>query len=339
VVFDIAGHLVTEGHYVLVVSPEDGPFRERLLALGADVIIDPLCLSGHDKDFRMLADKFDIVIANTIVTWPIINQLAHATRVFWYVHETELVGHLARLHPELGRDAGMATVWAGSSLAASALERLAISSTILEYGVEAFPSSKPVRGHDKTVVSVLATYEPRKGQDLALLAIQGLSEELRAACEFQFAGRINDEAFYDSIRDMDQDDKLINHLGILTLEEYRNVLSSTDIVVCPSRDDTLPLVSLDALANGKILICTGTTGTSSYITDGVSGYISETGAPNELLQALKRALAEKDKWPAMSSAARQVFHDNFSISRFRLRITEQLASSRDIPADLRLVSN
>ena len=324
VAYDIAAHLRARGDYVLVVSPEDGPFRKRLLAIGADVLIDPLCTSGASPAFFSLASSFDAVIANTIVTWPVINQLAPTTRVFWYIHETMLIDHLARIHPELGREAKSATIWAGSRMAAEALRPLGVTATVIEYGVEPSRLAPDTARHDRIVVSVMATYEPRKGQDLALLAIQLLPKAVRDLCEFRFAGRINDPVFHSHLLDLDEDE-FVQHLGTLTLEGYAENMAQSDIVLCPSRDDTLPLVSLDALANGKILVCSRAVGTSAYLRDRVSGYVPTTSGPGDIARALTIAITDRTRWPAIQAAARKVFEDNFTEARFRSRIDAQLA--------------
>ena len=334
IVFDIAETLIAAGHYVLVISPEDGPFRDRLLDLGADVIVDAMCLSESDHGMSGLARQFDVVIVNTVVAWPVINLVARDTRVFWYVHETELVGHLSRQHPQFGREAGAVSVWAGSRMAADALGEFGIKAAVIEYGVEPSTITQVVKP-TKVVVSVMATFEPRKGQDLALLAFLALPPGLQAKIELRFAGRINDEGFYQGIVDMDET-RSITHLGTLTLEQYKINLAETDIVLCPSRDDTLPLVSLDALANGKILICSRATGTSEYIRDGVSGYIPLTSNPADIGVALRRAIMERSKWPRISQAAKKVFADNFTMNRFRSRVIQLTGLKADDKQQSRL---
>jgi GT2 family glycosyltransferase/glycosyltransferase involved in cell wall biosynthesis len=325
IAFDLSKVLIGKGHYVLVVSPEDGPFRQRLLSIGVDVVIDPLCISGTDKDFYALANRFDTVILNTVVTWRVLNQIAQSVSVCWYVHETELVGHLAHQHPELGQAASFAQVWAGSAKAADVLKAMGINCTIVEYGVAPFqlPAGDGTRS-SRTIISVMATYEPRKGQDLALLAIQMLPENLLSECEFRFAGRVNDHQFFEALKTMDEDRSLVTHLGILTLEDYQRNLHEADVILCPSRDDTLPLVSLDALANGKILVCCPTIGTSTYIKNGKSGFVSRSPAPADIADALLEALISRPKWPEISSAAVEVFKFSFSQERFASRISDLL---------------
>jgi GT2 family glycosyltransferase len=76
------------GIFVVVMTPEDGPLREKYEAAGIPLIIDPLITTRHES-FAKLVRDFDCVLANTILSEPAARS-AHATKVpvVWWVHET-----------------------------------------------------------------------------------------------------------------------------------------------------------------------------------------------------------------------------------------------------------
>ena len=325
VVFDMARALLDAGWHVLVMSPEDGPFRNRLLALGADVMIEPMVLAPTSAVVEM-ARNFDVVVGNTVLSWKLLPALSAFTRVFLYSHETELAAQL--LHNEPGFAPALQhadAVWAGSARAATALLPAGVEARILEYGVEAPARGAVVRAGKEIVVSVLATIEPRKGQDLAVKAYHLLPPELRASVRMRLNGRFHDAGFVAALKPLVAQDPRLTIGPDLSLEEYRDALSEADIVLCPSRDDTLPLVSLNALAEGKVLICSAEVGTSAYIRDGVSGYVLPDNHPAAIAATLTRCIASRRRWPEMGEAARKVFQDHFSQSRFDARLLEFLA--------------
>ena len=83
--FDVARTLLRKaGHFVVVASPSDGPYRERLRNVGVDVIVDEVLLR-QDHNVSDLARKFDKVICNTIACWPVVAQLHEWVDVYWYV--------------------------------------------------------------------------------------------------------------------------------------------------------------------------------------------------------------------------------------------------------------
>ena len=75
---------------MVVASPSDGPYRERLCDIGVDVIVDEVLLN-QDPNVFDFARNFDKVICNTIVCWPAVAQLHEVVDIYWYVHESEAV--------------------------------------------------------------------------------------------------------------------------------------------------------------------------------------------------------------------------------------------------------
>ena len=331
VVFDMAVNLLEQGCFVLVVSPLDGVYRSKLLEIGAHVIVDPVALTGHET-IADLGKNFDIIICNTVVTWRAVSQLTPFSSVYWYIHETELVGHLMEQHPDLLEIFASATaIWTGSSFSRDFLRRYNIDAAVLEYGVEDPFETSLIRERPPTpneiTISVLGTYESRKGQDLAILGYLAIPLDRRRRCRLRLAGRTNDHFFRDAIENIVIEhgaQTYIEFNGELDYESYLKLLSDTDILLCPSRDDTLPLVSLNALAEGKILICSQETGTSKYIQDGVSGFVLEHNGPDEIAATLIRAVDGFSDWPNFRREARRVFTENFSRERFRSRFLESL---------------
>ena len=89
------------------------------------------------------------------------------------------------------------------------------------------------------------------------------------------------------------------------------------LLFCPSRDDTLPLVTLDALSSGKVLVCSRATGTSAYIQDEVSGFLPERNDIESLSDALRRAVEAQKNWSKIANEARSGVKRNCSIAKFR----------------------
>lgn len=323
VVLEMARSLKDAGNFVVVASPEDGPMRNELQKIGVLVIVDSLLLTAHSsvKDF---ARNFDLIIANTAVAWPIVQQLSPHVDVYWYIHETGLIAELATLHTKSFTEAlsGAKMIIAGSRRAASALKDYRTDVVVLEYGLDsqirdldslASTSCNPSR---KLVISVFGSYEPRKGQDLFIAAVSDLPSDFKERCEFRLHGRVLDAAFFEGITKMASNENSITLNTHLTHIEYLRELANSDLIVVPSRDDTLPLVSLNALSAAKPLMCTLTTGTAEYLTHGATGYVISSNHPPVITQALLDALANSSRWHEIGLGGRQVFDTYFSRDRF-----------------------
>jgi glycosyltransferase involved in cell wall biosynthesis len=318
--------LLEEGHYVLVISPEDGPFRKRFVAIGADVIVDPLALSGHESVVD-LAKNFDVAICNTIICWPVPKYLAPYLPVYLHSHETDLVRHLRDTLPGFCDGLAAATaIWAEGPLSASMIrEYCCLEALSIEPCVEEMPDL-PIDNDDypgEIVVALIGTYEPRKGQDIAVDGFKKLPPKLQKASRLVMAGRTNDVKFRAGVEERANGNPRIVFCDELGYTEVVKVLRRANIVLVPSRDDAGPTTAIDALGAGKVLIASATSGVSRYLVDGESGFILRDNSPENICLTLCRAFEQRQRWPEIGARAREIFEAHFTRQRFK----EQLLSA------------
>jgi glycosyltransferase involved in cell wall biosynthesis len=334
VVFDIACILRKAGHFVVVVSPSDGPYRERLRNAGVDVIVDELLLT-QDHNFFDFARNFDKVICNTIVCWPAVAQLHDVVDVYWYVHENEQVHRLVKQIPELSSVLlGRVTFLIGSPLPANALAVYGLKARFVEYGVDDRTGWRPAHC-EKVVIGVFGSYEPRKGQDLAVKGMLSVPQEFRARAELRLFGRTLDVSFRNDIEQIARGDPSIVFFGEMDLDEYLRQMVASDIVLAPARDDPLPFVTLDALSLGKPLLCSRMTGTSAYIQEGRSGLVLNENTPDEIGRALTRLISDRELRAALGKGAREVYEQTFSMRRFAEKLHAALGLEQPAAAAAR----
>lgn len=317
IVFETARVLRELGHFVVVASPSDGTYRCQLNDLGVPVIIDELLLRQHDS-LERFAKNFDLVIANTVVTWPAVKQLSHLVETHWYIHEISLLQHLLNIEPGI-KDAFTAAkkVWVGSSHAAELIVPYRPDVLVLKYGVHPL-SNQPnnISAKNPLNVSLFGSYEPRKGQDIAVAAFLLLPQEYRDKLRLTLFGRILDEDFYRKVEFSARGVYEITLKTELPYEKYMKEMLSCQVLLVASRDDTLPFVSIDALGAGKVLLCTSTTGTSAYIKHGVSGFIAEFADPQSVANILHNLVDEHDQLVNIGKNGKKVFETQFSVQAF-----------------------
>lgn len=328
VAYDLAVLMKSRGYFVTVASPTDGPYRQRLVEQGITVIIDELILTGHESSM-VLARSFDLAIANTIVCWPAVQELAKTTPTYLYSHETELVHHFANTYPGFVDALRSATeIWCGSQHAVDALTRYGLAPTIVEYGVDDIAGENGRVEHNSAgepvKIAVFGSIEPRKGQDLAILGMQSVDPDIRQRAELNLYGRTLDAPFREAAQNLAADTPQIRFCNELTYAQYREKLAQADIVLVCSRDDTLPLVSLDALALGKALVCSATTGTSRYLANERSALILEHNSTEEIGEALSRLIVDADLRRKIGDGARAVFESSFTYEAFGSRVFDRL---------------
>jgi GT2 family glycosyltransferase/SAM-dependent methyltransferase len=322
-----ARQLLRTGAFPVIAAPEDGPMREQFIALGIPVIIDSLLLTRHESVLK-LARNFDLVLANTVACWPIVYQmLDEAVPVMWYLHESHLLTDMARDNPLVATTLRKArNIYAGSERAATFCQPFNSGVTTMLYGVpdiDTLPKAPPL-ATDTLVFSVFGTIEPRKGQDVFVEAVRLLAARGIGKAQFRVVGRTLDADWVAALKQQAADLPDLVFYGGVNHDEYLTLMRASHVVVCPSRDDTLPLVTLDALCLGKALILTSTTGTSAFMTSGMDGYI----VPKEDAQALADSMQALIDDPAslglVGPQARATFLRNFSEQQFAQRFVQHV---------------
>lgn len=325
IVFDLARVLIDAGCYVCVYSPSDGPMRRALTNIGVDVVIDELLLKCH-PDVMDFASGFDFAIANTAVTWPFVMQLGSRLPIYWYIHESELIDSLAVLEADFLVAFDVAAgVWAGSPMSERRLARHGIADvSVVPYGVSASASSglgDTIKPNDATHMSVglFGSFEPRKGQDLAVLGVLALPEAQRDRVHLRLFGRVLDANFAAAVIALAEESDSITVGGELSPSQYAAELAEVDVVLVPSRDDTLPLVSLDALAHGKPLVVSRMTGTADLLPPEFAPLILEHNSPEEICAVLGGLIDNVDR-QSIGQAALRCFEEHFSWDIFREKV-------------------
>jgi lipopolysaccharide biosynthesis protein/tetratricopeptide (TPR) repeat protein len=329
--FDVARVLRGAGHSVVFAAPSDGPYRERLGDIGIEVITDEMLLD-QNHDIVDLARNFDKVVCNTIECWPIVAQLRDVVPVYWYIHESDVLHQRVKDFPALlpVLRGGGVTVLAPSPRTANALAVYGVTAQIVEYGID-----DPAEWHrassadiGKVAIGVFGSYEPRKGQDLAVAGMLCVPGELRDQAELRFFGRTLDAVFRSNLEQIAGEERSIVFFGEVDHRECLNQMAACDVVLAPSRDDSLPFVTLDALSLGKTVVCSHSTGTSAYLRDGQSGLILRENTPDEIGRALARAIADPWLRAAFGKGARAVFEHTFSMQSFAKKFQAALGIER-----------
>ena len=323
---DMAIALKQSGAFVVVTCPTDGPMRARLAEADIPVIIDALALTDH-ASFRDFARNFDTVIVNTVIGWRVVKQLDSETEVRWYIHESGPIDEMVRDTDGFRAVlASASNILAVSTRTAAALRRHGVSSRLLETGIADPKDLYPVPARSDVVrIGVFGSFEPRKGQDIAAQAFAMLPPGTRANATLDFFGRDHDPDFQEKVRRTWQRQDGIHFHGEKGHPDYWYCLADIDIVLVPSRDDPLPLVASDALALGKTIVCSDSTGTADYIEHEVSGFVYPTARAADLSALLTRLIEDRTFRESVRGPARAVYEAMFTMEAFTERLSDRLA--------------
>ncbi|MCA1658963.1 MAG: glycosyltransferase [Verrucomicrobiaceae bacterium] len=325
----LAGWLHKAGWDISVASPDEGPISEMLTAAGVATVMEPTLLTDLEHGWlRERCGEFDVIVANTIASWPAV-RAAHLERrpVLWYLHETLVAVRLIQAIPEMRSALGMADLLVTpTQQTARVYEGLTEAPIeVVPYGIPS-PPAYPRERSERLRFLTLGSFEPRKGHDVLGDAIRRLDAATRARCRFKMAGRVLDDAFYKALQDrvavLDNVDLIeaLNHSTALTL------LNDADVVVLPSRDETMPIVILEAMGLGKAVISTDVGGVREWLRDGINGLLVEKENPEALARAMASCADTPELVERLANAGRRTFQRHFTVDRFASRFAELLGA-------------
>lgn len=337
----LARWLKKAGWEVAVVAPDEGPISEMLARGGVATLMEPTLLTDlqHAK-LRELCRDYDVIVANTIVSWPAV-RAAHLEKrpVLWYLHETLVAVRLMRAISEIRPAMQMANVLVTPTRqTARVYEGLTLAPIeVVPYGIPK-PPLIPQQKEEATCFVTLGSFESRKGQDVLLEAIHKLDPEIRRRSSFKMAGRVLDTEFFEKLKS--RADGLANTQLIEALDhaEATALLNQADAVILPSRDETMPIVILEAMGLGKGVISTDVGGVREWVQDEMNGMVVARENPDELARAITRWVKEPAFAREVAEAGLRTFERHFTLDRFATRFAELLQGLRNDPLKTRSAS-
>ena len=90
------------------------------------------------------------------------------------------------------------------------------------------------------------------------------------------------------------------------------IYNNIDVVVCPSRIESLSIVVIEAMARGIPSIVSNSAGVSEYITDGINGWIFASGNINELEEKMVFAIENREVTAQVGRRSRNLYIKHFT---------------------------
>ncbi len=177
----------------------------------------------------------------------------------------------------------------------------------------------------KVVFTILGRLHAGKGQDLFLEALAAL------------AGSPQWQGVIVGVGEMEGELKaLAARLGIAERVRFTGFVESTapwiaasDVIVVPSRKESLPLTCLEGMAHGKAVIVSTAGDLARVVDDGRSGLVVPIGSARAITAAMARLLADEAERERFGAAARRHVEKHHSAERLA---GEMIRAARDLLA-------
>ncbi|WP_186423841.1 glycosyltransferase family 4 protein [Lacrimispora celerecrescens] len=269
-------------------------------------------------------EQFDYIIVNTLQLGRIIKELIYRKSVMWWIHESRVEYEYLDKGIIESTDNMNIETYVVSDVALRTFFQYfnKINANILHYGIpdKAFGITQfNISG--KTVFAVIGGFAFIKAQDIYLKAITQLTQEERDKSEFWLIGACPPENQY-GISVMKQAETIpeVKWFGELNREDIEKVYKSIDVVVVPSRQETMSIVMTEAFMYGKVGIASNAIGMADYIEDEENGLIFANESSNDLSKKMSWVLNNKSKLSTMSKKARQIYEKYFTLEVFGDRL-------------------
>ncbi len=303
--------LLRNGYLIDVWSYADGPYSEEFRDIGVRVRIVP----QEDIDEAYIArevTKYNLVLANTVVTYKVADMAQDLVPVVWYIREAE---NLPDFFWKKERETALCRakkVYSVSEYARDFIVRNynpnvevvhnCVDDVFCEEG-----SYLEIRPGEKIKFLALGTIEKRKGYDILVDAFLDLPRAVKEKCELHFAGRLWDGArdFYPELLSKIKTEKNIFYHGeIRERKEIHALINACHVLVVPSRDESCSLSALEGAMMARPLILTQNIG-AKYILDETCGWLIQTADISTMRQAYIHAFESAGRLSEMGRCARE----------------------------------
>ncbi|MCR5502229.1 MAG: glycosyltransferase family 4 protein [Lachnospiraceae bacterium] len=299
------------GVFVWAIGSDDA-LTDYLQADISVCIFDSLDLSDEMKNEMM---KYDILIVNTAVLHYVISGLPVGIPCLWWIHE-EYDGY--PFIPDGFVVPPNVHISGVSNRCRNSIEKhLGIECDVLPLYVE--QTSENQNEKIKTdnikrngVIRFLTIgYGYRKGIDILLSAIEKNSEKWLDKAEFLIVGKGGEDY---------QIPHGVIDLGYKDQAQIREIYSESDVVICPSRFETLSIAVVQGWANRKPCIVSDTVGAAEYIEQGKNGLIFRSENPSALSDSIQWIIDNKSSIDSMGKEAYSTYAKCFAKDTFKEKL-------------------
>ena len=325
VVLEFGRLLKSMGYMPVIASLADGKLKETILAEGIPVVV---CgnISKYNKILWDWIDQFPLIIANTIAFFYFMNQSSGTNRkIIWWLHDIFDKNAAENSFPLKELTSNISIYTGGRLVKDSFYRNYGLKNMkIFLYGI---PDQKPLYYRErkycigqKVIFAVIASVEPRKGQDIFIQAIQNLTEEERGQAEFWMIGKARNEwlqKFSDELKLLSEPIAEIKWIGEVDNQELMRLYQEIDVVVCPSRNDPMPVVVTNGFMFHKVCIVSDMTGQCDFIQNGINGFVCKTEDHLDLCNKMKWILKNPERMEEIGNCARQIYERVLSMDVFQ----------------------
>lgn len=320
--------LQRKGKSVLLCSDRcDEKLLDELITDDFEILVAPgLPIAINDLLLEYIK-KCEVILINVFQMLPLVSKINGLKPIMWWIHEpkqfyTEVLDEFPQYDNQ--KFFSKINIVAVSRIAKNNFNRYFhnIIKKDLTYGIPdmQIKENKSKKDNNVTTFAVIGGIIRLKAQDVFINSIEQLTKEERSKSKFYIIGSYSNDKYANSIINKTKEMKDVIVTGGLTRKEIANIYSEIDVVVCPSREETMSIVLTEAMMYGKPSISSDNTGMADYIENGINGFICKTEDAEDLCEKMRYFIHHTEKIEKMGQEARKVYEKYFTMDKFADRL-------------------
>ena len=326
----IATILKDAGYDIFFISMEGGYYEDKLksLEIPYEIISNDFNVASRELDKYFL--NCDLVICNTVVTSKIISRYNNIIPIVWYIRENIVIEEYTHFISDLKYNLQTKdNIYTVSELCKECIEKNFNSKDIkVVHNFHEANNSNIVnedKNDSKINILYIGTIDNRKGLDILLEANRRLKN--RDNIIINYAGSILDESYYNDII-LKYNEPNINYLGVIKGETKDKIISKTDIIAVPSRDEPASLVVIEALSCKIPVIISEMVGLK-YAINNENGFVFELDNIDSLTNILQKINDREVDLKAYKEPAYKAYIDFVNLDEYKSNIIKIVEDNRN----------
>lgn len=166
---------------------------------------------------------------------------------------------------------------------------------------------------NKLILGFAGSISLRKGADILVEALKDLSTATKEKIHFIFLGGVEGSEDYIWLKDMVKSAEIQSFMTLIPFEDPKPFYDIFDIFVLPSRMESFPLVTLEAMMSECCPVRSNTEGAYEQIEDGVNGLLFETENAQQLTGIFEKLVSDSGLRQQLAKNAKAKAMNEFTI--------------------------
>lgn len=321
VLLDAVKILASVNYQIIIICFKDGTLRRDFAAAGATVIIIH-CFFRSIEYIMSEIEWADVILLNTLSFHSFVLKMKGVRKkIIWWLHEEVNYYEEYGIEPDPNNPLDYINIYGVGWRVINAFNHFYPSAKIneLNYGVQDIDCIKSEE-HEGIVFALIGTFDYRKGEDIFFDAINKLDEMVtNISISYWVIGTMDKDVKRKYIRN-----PYVKLFGEVSPEKMVKLYSQIDIIVCPSRNDPMPVVVTEGMMMKKVCIVSENTGQSKILRNKQAGFICKTDNVDDLTLKMKEAIDNRDNWNSITERAYSLYKEIFSMYFFKDKLLNEV---------------